>query len=164
MFSHINKDGQPGMVDVGDKEVTRRTAHARCIVELPAVLAEALREQDMQTKKGPVGATAIIAGVMAAKNTPGLIPMCHPIPMDDCKITIEQTADGNLQIDATVIANYRTGVEMEALTAVSIAALTVYDMCKSVTKGMVIRDTRLIEKRGGKSDFLDVSAVEGSDG
>ncbi len=160
MFSHLNKDGQPGMVDVGDKQLSRRTAHARCVVELPEVLANALREQGLQTKKGPLVATAIIAGVMAAKNTPGLIPLCHPIPMDDCKISIEQTPDGNLRIDATVVANYRTGVEMEALTAVSVAALTVYDMCKSVTKGIVIRDTRLIKKTGGKSDFLADCADE----
>lgn len=156
MFSHINKDEQPGMVDVGGKQTTRRSAHARCIIELPPELASALQKGDMQTKKGPLIATAIIAGVMAAKNTPALIPLCHPIPMDDCKITIEPVADDCLQVDATVTANYRTGVEMEALTAVSVAALTVYDMCKSVSKGIVIRDTRLIEKTGGKSDFRAV--------
>ncbi|MCF6263266.1 MAG: cyclic pyranopterin monophosphate synthase MoaC [Xanthomonadales bacterium] len=163
MFSHLNKDGQPGMVDVGQKAVSRRTAHARCTLELPKILADALRAGGLQTKKGPLVATAIIAGVMAAKNTPGLIPLCHPIPLDDCKISIEQNADGNLQINAIVVANYRTGVEMEALTAVSVAALTVYDMCKSVTKGIVIRDTRLIEKRGGKSDFTSSNSNEKTD-
>ena len=152
-FSHLNQKNQPGMVDVGEKKITRRSAHARCLVQLPAELAALLQDSELQTKKGPLVATAIIAGVMAAKKTPELIPLCHPIPMEDCKVSIEQLADGNLQIDATVIASYRTGVEMEALTAVSVAALTVYDMCKSVTKGIIISDTRLLEKRGGKSDF-----------
>ncbi len=160
MFSHINKHGQPGMVDVGGKQVTRRTAHARCLIELPAELANTFSQGEVQTKKGPLVATAIIAGVMAAKNTPSLIPLCHPVPLDDCKITIEPVADNCLQIDATVVANYRTGVEMEALTAVSVAALTIYDMCKSVSKGIVIRDTRLLEKTGGKSDF---TAVDNND-
>ncbi len=153
MFSHINKDGQPGMVDVGSKAISRRTAHARCLIQLPTELALALRDGDMQTKKGPLLATAIIAGVMAAKNTHQLIPLCHPIPLDDCQITIEPTVDNCLQVDAVVAANYRTGVEMEALTAVSVAALTVFDMCKSVSKGIIIRDTKLIEKTGGKADF-----------
>jgi cyclic pyranopterin phosphate synthase len=147
------------MVDVAAKEVTLRTAHARSLVRFPADVAEKLRGSDAVTKKGPVFQTAIIAGVMAAKRTHELIPFCHPLGLESCKLTIEFDDDNRAVIDCRVSVHHRTGVEMEALTGAIIAALTVYDMCKALSHDIVIGDTRLIEKTGGKSDF---SASEGS--
>ena len=154
MLSHINRDNEPSMVDVSGKEATRRTAHARTIVSLPEDVARCLDDGDIQTKKGPVFQTAIIAGVMAAKRTSELIPLCHPIGLEDCKIHIELNGQGQAVIDCKTTVHHKTGVEMEALTGASIAALTVYDMCKSISHDIVIQETRLIEKRGGKSDII----------
>lgn len=146
------------MVNVGAKTVTHRVAQAAAIVVLPAALAALLREGDIATKKGPVFQTAILAGVMGAKRTSELIPLCHPLPLDDCKIEIETRpalADGSVEaaIRCRVETHAKTGVEMEALTGATIAALTLYDMGKAVSHGIVIRDVRLLEKTGGKSDF-----------
>lgn len=152
MLSHINDQNQPQMVNVGGKPVTQRFAVARAVVELPDVIARAFAAGDLVTKKGPVVHTAIIAGVMAAKKTSDLIPFCHPIGMDDCKIEI--TISGNeLTIQCTAAVQAKTGVEMEALTGVSVAALTVYDMCKAMSHGISIRDIRLVSKTGGTSDY-----------
>ena len=140
------------MVDVSDKIASDREAHARARVSLPAEAAALMSEDDIQTKKGPVFATAIIAGVMAAKKTHELIPFCHPLGLDNCKVTIEM--DGtDAVIDCRCKVHHKTGVEMEALTGASVAALTVYDMLKAVSHDIVISDTRLIAKSGGKQDF-----------
>jgi len=140
----------PTMVDVGDKAVTRRTATARAVVQFPQAAAPE-RDTELKTRKGPVFDTAIIAGVMAAKRTSELIPFCHPIPLDDCKIVIEWGAAGEVVIECSTRATHRTGVEMEALNATQVALLTIYDMCKAVDRGMSIQSVQLLEKEGGKS-------------
>lgn len=140
------------MVDVGDKAVTRRTATARSIVNLPAEVLAALDGDEIASRKGPVFATAIIAGVMAAKKTHELIPFCHPLGLDSCKISIA-VAGAQAIIECRCRVQHKTGVEMEALTGASVAALTIYDMCKALSHDIVIGETRLIEKTGGKQDF-----------
>ncbi|MEO0577794.1 MAG: cyclic pyranopterin monophosphate synthase MoaC [Pseudomonadota bacterium] len=151
-LTHVDDDGRPRMVDVGDKARTERTAHARSVVELPAAVLTAVKDGDLATKKGPVFATAIIAGVMAAKRTHELIPFCHPLGLERCDIDI--TLDGSRAVvDCVCSVTHKTGVEMEALTGASIAALTIYDMCKALSHEMVIADTQLVAKRGGKADF-----------
>jgi cyclic pyranopterin phosphate synthase len=139
------------MVDVGDKVATKRTATAQTRVRFPAEVAEALRSQQFSTSKGPVFQTAIIAGTMAAKRTHDLIPFCHPLGIEKCKLAIDMDGDDAV-IQCTVSVHHKTGVEMEALTGASVAALTIYDMCKALSHDIVIAETRLIEKRGGKSD------------
>jgi len=153
MLSHIDEHNQPGMVDVGAKPATLRTAHARCIVVLPEAVMAALDGEEIQTKKGPVFQTAIIAGTMAAKKTSELIPLCHPIGLDDCKLAIHVNSSREVVVDCHTKVTHKTGVEMEALTGASVAALTIYDMCKALSHDIVIRETRLIEKRGGKRDI-----------
>jgi len=153
-LSHVAADNQPCMVDVGAKVVTRRTARAGCRVRVPPSVAALLQGKELISAKGPVFATAIIAGTMAAKRTSELIPFCHPLPVERVDITVELDADeGVVNIECTVGVSHKTGVEMEALTGASVAALTVYDMCKAVTHEMVIEQTRLLSKTGGKSDF-----------
>ena len=152
-LSHLDQDNQPTMVDVSGKAVTERLAHARSVVVLPADLALRLVDGDIRTAKGPVFATAIVAGVMAAKKTHELIPFCHPLGLDSCKVTIELNDERQVQIDCECKVQHRTGVEMEALTGASVAALTVYDMCKALSHDIAIRETRLISKTGGKQDF-----------
>ena len=151
-FSHIDANNQPTMVNVGDKAVTQRTATAECLIELPAAVSQAIEGDDIQSKKGPVFQTAIIAGVMAAKKTHELIPFCHPIGLEHCSITIT-AKDNHLKVTCTCRITAKTGIEMEALTGCSVAALTVYDMCKALSHDIVIKDTRLVKKTGGKSDF-----------
>ncbi len=142
------------MVDVGPKRVTKRTAHAVAVVSLPAELARQLSSGDIATAKGPIFATAILAGVMGAKKTSELIPLCHPLALDDCQVEIELPSGGaDAVIHCRVQAHGKTGVEMEALTGASVAALTIYDMGKAVSHGIVIRDIRLREKTGGKSHY-----------
>src|ERR1044071_9895342 len=154
MFSHLDAQNRPSMVNVGDKVVTHRTAHAVAFVTLPAELATLLRDGEIATKKGPIFQTAIVAGVMGAKRTSELIPLCHPLPLDDCQIEIKpDPAAGQIAIHCHVRTHAKTGVEMEALTGASVAALTFYDMAKSVSHGIVIKDVRLLEKTGGKSDY-----------
>jgi cyclic pyranopterin phosphate synthase len=151
-FSHVDSDARPTMVDVGDKSVTKRTATAQTRVRFPQAVAEALRSQQFNTSKGPVFQTAIIAGTMAAKRTHELIPFCHPLGIENCKLAIEMEGDDAI-VRCTVSVHHKTGVEMEALTGASIAALTIYDMCKALSHDIVIAETRLVEKRGGKSDI-----------
>lgn len=151
-FTHIDPQSRPTMVDVGDKAVTKRTATAETRVQFPAHVAEALRAQDFSTAKGPVFHTAIIAGVLAAKRTHELIPFCHPLGIENCRIVIDMDGDEAL-IRCTVSVTHKTGVEMEALTGSSVAALAIYDMCKALSHDIVIAQTRLVEKRGGKSDI-----------
>lgn len=150
-FTHIDSASRPTMVDVGDKVVTKRTATAETRVRFPAAVAEALRSQQFNTPKGPVFHTAIIAGTMAAKRTHELIPFCHPLGIEKCNLVIDMEGDDAV-IRCTVSVHHKTGVEMEALTGASVAALTIYDMCKALSHDIVIVDTRLVEKRGGKSD------------
>ncbi len=140
------------MVDIGGKAVTRRTARAEALVWLPEVVREKFVDGDIQGPKGPVFHTAILAGVMASKKTDQLIPLCHSLPLDDCQITI--VMDGECaRIECAVSTSHRTGVEMEALTGASVAALTLYDMCKALSHGIEIRSVRLLEKTGGKRDY-----------
>lgn len=153
-FTHIDADNQPGMVDVSRKNTTQREAIAESIVELGEELMQQLSANDIQSKKGPVFQTAIIAGTMAAKKTSDLIPFCHPLPLEKCKFKIEPISPTSISIRCTCLTNARTGVEMEALTGASIAALTIYDMCKAVNKAIVISSTKLVSKTGGKSDFI----------
>lgn len=154
MLSHLDAKGRPAMVNVGDKPVTKRMAHAVAIVTLPAELAALLRDGDIATKKGAIFQTATLAGVMGAKQTSSLIPLCHPLPLDDCQIEIVPSADGReVTIHCRAQTQAKTGVEMEALTGASVAALTLYDMGKAVSHGIVIREIRLLEKTGGKSDY-----------
>lgn len=152
-FTHIDAGGNPAMVDVGDKMTTRRSATARSIVELNEDILRHFDNEDIRTKKGPVFQTAIIAGVMAAKRTSELIPLCHPIGLDNCQVTIQLDNNRQVLILCTASTSAKTGVEMEALTGASVAALTIYDMCKAFSHHIVIRETRLIEKTGGKQDF-----------
>ena len=140
------------MVDVGHKAVTRRSAVAQSRLLLPAGVAQVIRDTGGRSKKGPVFDTAIVAGVMAAKRTHELIPFCHPLGLDDCRITIELDGD-EVVIQCETSVQHRTGVEMEALTGASVAALTVYDMCKAMSHDIQIVSTRLLAKFGGKSDF-----------
>ena len=141
------------MVDVTEKPVSHRTATARSIVSLPVEVLEHLVGSDLQTKKGSVFQTAIIAGIMAAKKTGDLIPLCHPLGLDNCNISINLNEQQEVVIDCMASITAKTGVEMEALVGASIAALTVYDMCKAMSHDIVIKETRLISKTGGKRDF-----------
>ncbi len=152
-LSHIDEHNQPTMVDVGHKTASDRVAHARTVVEFPADVAERFADGDIRTAKGPVFSTAIVAGVMAAKKTHELIPFCHPLGLTSCNITIEMDAEQRAIIDCVCKVHHRTGVEMEALTGASIAALTIYDMCKALSHDITIAETRLIAKSGGKKDF-----------
>jgi cyclic pyranopterin phosphate synthase len=153
MLTHVDSDGRPTMVDVSGKQVTRRSATACSTVILPPEVARTLRAQGFSTAKGPVFQTAIIAGTMAAKRTHELIPFCHPLGLEKCSLEVDCDDAGHVQIRCTVSVHGRTGVEMEALTGASVAALTVYDMCKALSHHIVIDQTRLLEKTGGKSDF-----------
>jgi cyclic pyranopterin phosphate synthase len=149
-LSHLDDSGAARMVDVSAKEITRREAVAEGTVRMSAEAFEALRSGAL--KKGDALAAARIAGIMAAKQTSALIPLCHPLPITSATIDFSLDAGtSTIHVVASVSVAARTGVEMEALTAVSVAALTIYDMCKAVDKGMIIDGIRLLEKRGGKS-------------
>jgi len=152
-LSHIDQDNQPTMVDVSHKDSTDREAHARTVVEFPAAVAEQFADGDIQTAKGPVFATAIVAGVMASKKTHELIPFCHPLGLDNCKITIDMDDTHRAVIDCHCKVHHKTGVEMEALTGATVAALTIYDMCKALSHDIIIGQTRLVSKTGGKEDY-----------
>lgn len=143
------------MVDVGEKAVTQRMARARAEMFLGQSVLELLEEGELKSKKGPVFQTATIAAIQAVKNTSNLIPMCHPLAISGIEVMIEAIDKEHVQIDCEVRLKGQTGVEMEALTGASVAALTIYDMCKSVTHNMYIKSVRLLEKRGGKSDFTN---------
>ncbi|MGE0587934.1 MAG: cyclic pyranopterin monophosphate synthase MoaC [Cyclobacteriaceae bacterium] len=151
-LSHLDKTGNPSMVDVSAKKTSRRVARAQAIVHVGKKIAALLKGDDIITKKGPVFQTAIIAGVMGAKQTSSLIPLCHPIGLDDCQVHIELKGE-KVFINTTTTISAKTGVEMEALTAASVAALTIYDMCKALSHDITIEQVRLMEKTGGKKDF-----------
>ena len=152
-LTHIGPSGLPAMVNVGGKAVTARVARARARVVLGAEIIKLVQAGDLPTRKGPVFQTAIIAGVMAAKKTADLIPLCHPLGLDDCQLTIEVVSPEAILIECTARVTGKTGIEMEALTGASVAALTVYDMCKAMSHNIIIEQVRLVEKTGGKSDF-----------
>jgi cyclic pyranopterin phosphate synthase len=156
-FSHLDADRRPTMVDVGDKTAGKRKAVAETRVVFPHAVAEALRESGLRSAKGPVFDTAIVAGVMGAKRTHELIPFCHPLAIESCTIVIDMEGDVAV-IRCTVSVHHKTGVEMEAMTGASVAALTLYDMCKALSHDIVISDTRLISKEGGKSGFVAAGA------
>jgi cyclic pyranopterin phosphate synthase len=141
------------MVDVAAKEVTLREATAEARVRLPRAVAAALAKTGHRTKKGPVFDTAVIAGVMGAKRTHELIPFCHPMGLERCSIDIESRRGGVVIIRCTVAVHHKTGVEMEALTGASVAALTIYDMCKALSHDIEITGLRLIAKSGGRRSF-----------
>ncbi len=152
-LSHLDEKGQPLMVDVGDKKITSRVAHARTIVLLPSHIVDLLEDGDINTKKGPVFQTAILAGIMGVKKTSDLIPLCHPLSINKCSVDISINEKRHVIIDCIAKVDGKTGVEMEALTGASIAALTIYDMCKAMSHDIVIKQTELISKTGGKSDY-----------
>lgn len=147
-FTHLNEDGEVHMVDVGGKASTRRVAVAEAEVEMPAELVDRLFSGDLP--KGDVTAVARVAGIMGAKKTSELVPLCHPIPIESVEVALNPGGHG-VVITATVATTGQTGVEMEALTAVSTAALTVYDMVKGVERGVTIRQVRLRKKEGGRT-------------
>ncbi len=140
------------MVDVSAKKITERIAQAQAIIQLPKEVLEALDGNELMTKKGPVFQTAIIAGVMAAKKTHELIPLCHPLSLEDIQLKIAIQKDQAV-INSIVKVTAKTGAEMEALTAASVAALTIYDMCKALSHHIIIKEVKLISKTGGKTDF-----------
>ena len=150
-FTHFNEEGRAKMVDISDKQVTKRTATAQSLLEVPENIYLGITEGTV--KKGDVLAVAQVAGIMAAKNTHQIIPMCHPLSLSGVDVSFRWDTGENyvLIIEATVKTTGKTGVEMEALTAASAVALTVYDMCKALDKGMIIKETKLLEKSGGKS-------------
>lgn len=151
-MTHVDKAGRPVMVDVSAKPVTVREARAECRVRFPPKVATELRKSGLKTAKGAVIDTAIIAGTMAVKRTHELIPFCHPLPIDGCRLDVDWVGENTLRIECAVKTAHRTGVEMEAMTGASVAALTVYDMCKALSHAIVIGPARLVGKRGGKRD------------
>lgn len=150
-FTHLNKSGEAIMVDVGEKQITERTAKAFAKIKMQPETLEKLLSSEL--KKGDGLAAARIAGIMASKRTFELIPLCHNIPIESVEIHFDNNGRDELYIYSTAKCSYKTGIEMEALTAVSVAALTVYDMCKAIDRKMKIEDIHLLEKTGGKSDF-----------
>lgn len=153
MLTHIDEHNNPTMVDVSHKDITLRTATARAVVNLPQIILNELKGEEIQTKKGPVLQTAIIAATMAVKKTHELIPFCHPLMLESIKVFTNFDENKKLIIDCTVKNSGKTGVEMEALQGVSTAALTVYDMCKALSHDIQIESIHLMQKSGGKMDF-----------
>lgn len=150
-FSHLDENGKASMVDVGGKDMTERKACAKAVLSMNEKTLEAIMKNEL--KKGDALSSARIAGIMAGKKTYELIPLCHNIPIDKIDIDFSNNGKDELYIHASAKCTYKTGIEMEALTAASVAALTVYDMCKAVDRGMVIKEIKLLEKTGGKSDY-----------
>jgi cyclic pyranopterin phosphate synthase len=159
-LTHVGDDGRPHMVDVGTKESTMRTAVAIARVRFPADVARLLRENGVRGKKGPVIDTAIVAGTLAVKRTHELIPFCHPLAIERCDFAVDFVYATELVIRCEVAVTHKTGVEMEALTGVSVAALTVYDMCKALSHEIVIAEIRLLDKNGGKRSVRGGKARE----
>jgi cyclic pyranopterin phosphate synthase len=151
-FTHIDSSGNPAMVDVSEKAITKRTAKAQARVNVGPEIVGLIQGNELITKKGPVFQTAIIAGVMSAKNTSSIIPFCHPLGLEDCQIRIHVSGN-SIVIEGLATITAKTGVEMEALTAVTVAALTVYDMCKAISHDIIIEEIKLMAKSGGKKDF-----------
>ncbi|MFT6632737.1 MAG: cyclic pyranopterin phosphate synthase [Bacteriovoracaceae bacterium] len=155
-FNHIDDNNLPTMVDVSSKDISQRVAVAISHIHLPAIIANQINENgELNLKKGPVFQTAIIAGTMATKSTATLIPFCHPLLIESTKIKINSIDKNTIQVMCTVKISGKTGVEMEALTGATIAALTIYDMCKALSHEIKIKDTYLLEKSGGKRLIKD---------
>lgn len=152
-FSHLDSEYRPQMVDVGAKEITERKATAEAKMKLPKEIIDLFEDNELNTKKGPVFQTAILAGIMAVKKTSDLIPLCHPLPLSKCNVDIDINQNREVIIRCTAKTSGKTGVEMEALTGASIAALTIYDMCKGFSHDIVISQVRLMAKSGGKRNF-----------
>jgi cyclic pyranopterin phosphate synthase len=151
-LTHLDANARPTMVDVGAKAVTHRIAEAEARLVLPAAVARALRRTGHRTRKGPVFDTAILAGVMAAKRTAELIPFCHPLPIEHCTVTVTAAPRNTLLVRCRVEVHHKTGVEMEALTGATVAALTIYDMCKALSHDIRIERVRLLSKSGGRRE------------
>ena len=151
-LTHLDPDGRPAMVDVSGKPASVREAMAECRVRFPAAVAAQLRASGLKSAKGGIVETAIVAGTLAVKRTHELIPFCHPLPIDGCRFGIDWHDARALRITCSVRTTHRTGVEMEALTGASVAALVVYDMCKALSQAIVIGPAKLLGKRGGKRD------------
>ncbi len=152
-FSHISSKGEAKMVDVSTKKISKREATACATVYLGKELLGKIKNKEAINSKGPVLQTAIIAGTMGAKKTADLIPLCHPIGLENCEVWFKFSENDSLNVFCKTAISSKTGVEMEALTGVSIAALTIIDMCKSYSKELFIKEIRVLEKKGGKSDF-----------
>ena len=152
-FSHLNENNNPKMVNVSDKKITKRTAIAKATMFLGEEIISHFNNDELITKKGPVFQTAIIAGIQGVKKTSEIIPMCHPLLINGVDINIHVINSENIEVLCEVIIEGKTGVEMEALTGVNIACLTIYDMCKSISQDIIIKEVKLLEKTGGKSDI-----------
>jgi cyclic pyranopterin monophosphate synthase len=152
-FTHLDASGNPNMVDVSEKKITKRTARAQAIVILSDEILSHFENDDIKTKKGSVFQIAIIAGVMAAKKTGDLIPLCHPLGLENCNVFINLNDKKEVIIECIASLTSKTGVEMEALTGATVAALTIYDMCKAFSHDIEIKSVKLMEKTGGKRDF-----------
>ena len=152
-LSHLDSQNRPKMVNVGEKSPTRRVAKAQAEMFLGSEIMKEFSGGEIRTKKGAVFHTAIIAGIQGAKKTSDLIPLCHPLALNSIDIDIQEKDDTNVLITCTVETEGKTGVEMEALSGATVAALTIYDMCKAISHGMIIKEVKLVKKTGGKSDF-----------
>lgn len=152
-FTHLDAQNNPNMVDVSEKKITKRTARAQAIVILNDEILSHFTDDDIKTKKGSVFQIAIIAGIMAAKKTGDLIPLCHPLGLENCNVFIHLNEKKEVIVECIASLTSKTGVEMEALTGATVAALTIYDMCKAFSHDIEIRSVKLMEKTGGKRDF-----------
>jgi cyclic pyranopterin phosphate synthase len=155
LLTHLDEQQRPTMVDVTHKLITPRMARAQCQIQLPECLRPYLKQQELNLKKGPVFQTAIIAGTMAVKKTSELIPFCHPLPIESCKILVSCDEQLLVTVICQVKTTHKTGVEMEAMTGATVAALTIYDMCKAVSLEIVLKEARLLAKTGGKRTILE---------
>ena len=152
-FTHLDAQNNPNMVDVSEKKITQRTARAQAIIILNDEILRHFTDDDIKTKKGSVFQIAVIAGIMGAKKTSDLIPLCHPLGLENCNVTIRLNDKKEVVVECTASLTSKTGVEMEALTGATVAALTIYDMCKAFSHDIEIRSVILMEKTGGKRDF-----------
>ncbi len=152
-FTHINEKNNPKMVNVSDKKITKRTAIAKATMFLGSEIINQFTNDELITKKGPVFQTAIIAGIQGVKKASDIIPMCHPLLINGVDIDISVVDDLHIEVTCKVTIEGKTGVEMEALTGASATCLTIYDMCKAISQDMIIKEVKLIEKTGGKSDI-----------
>ena len=152
-FSHLNENNNPKMVNVSDKKITKRRAIAKATMFLGEEIITHFNNDELITKKGPVFQTAIIAGIQGVKKTSEIIPMCHPLLINGVDINIHVINSEHIEVLCEVIIEGKTGVEMEALTGVNITCLTIYDMCKSISQDIVIKEVKLLEKTGGKSNI-----------
>lgn len=151
-LTHLDHAGNPHMVDVSSKAATPRTARAQATIKVSKEILKQIKNNELITKKGSVFQTAILAGVMGAKKTSELIPLCHPLSLENCQVAI-QVKNNKIVIDTLATITGKTGVEMEALTSASVAALTIYDMCKALSQDIIIEEIKLMEKTGGKKNF-----------